>query len=909
EAVKWDSETQVNVNATENRLEKIQGGTNWNAGASSHNSVHDNGSFSFTTEENNRQKAAGLSHSNTNSNLNSIEFAFRMNANGSLRIYESGSNRGTFGNYVAGDNLKISVENGTVHYYRNGELLRVSNNSPELPLIADASLRSEGATISEAEITNLNEGNFIANAVNVGSNPTYQWMVNGVNAGENGPNFSNSELNGGDVITCELTPDLTGCGAATFLSNEIEKVQVEAPAAINFYITGEAAGSACNLAAEAVQWDQSSLISTAAAGNQLEKIQGGNNWNAGGASLNRVHDNGSFRFTTDENNRQKAAGLSHEDANSHINSIEFAFRMEANGSLRIYESGSNRGTFGSYEEGDNFEIAVENGTVHYYHNGELLRVSNTAPELPLLADVSMRSHGATIGKAFITNLNDGVFSANAENVGDNPVYQWKVNGTNAGENSAVFSDPGISSGDIITCELTPDLGGCGEVVYHSNDIEKIQITAPAPLNFYLRGEVSEAACYSAIEEVQWSSSSLVNMAASGNSIQKIQGGTNWNANASSLNKVFDNGRLRFAPNETNRQKAMGLSHEDANDHINSIQFAFRMESNGSLRIYESGNNRGTFGSFNAGDTLEIAVDNGTVKYFHNSELLYISGNTPNLPLLADASIRQEGGSIGKVHITNLNDGTFSANAENAGDNPVFQWFLNSAPVGDNLPTYTNPAPENGDVVFCALSPDLGGCSDIVYNSNAAKSIIQDVTDQSAFFAEGTVDLGGFGYAAEDLVWNPGSLQNTVAEGNSLLKVQSNNNWNGAAVSFNTVKDEGYFEFIATETNRRRAVGLSNSNTGVHLNNIQFAFYLDSNGSLRIYESGSNRGTFGSYSAGDVFRIAAEAGEVKYYRNGTLIRTSAITPILPLLAHVSIYSSGGTVTNAVIANKTGGAFTA
>ena len=52
-------------------------------------------------------------------------------------------------------------------------------------------------------------------------------------------------------------------------------------------------------------------------------------------------------------------------------------------------------------------------------------------------------------------------------------------------------------------------------------------------------------------------------------------------------------------------------------------------------------------------------------------------------------------------------------------------------------------------------------------------------------------------------------------------------------------------------------------------------------------------------AGAVYKVAVEAGVVKYYQNGALKYTSALAPTLPLLLDASINTVGGAVQNAVI----------
>jgi hypothetical protein len=66
------------------------------------------------------------------------------------------------------------------------------------------------STISTAISSGTNptcQGNpvgFTATSTNGGSNPTYTWQVNGVNAGTNSPIFTSSTLNNNDYVTCMM---------------------------------------------------------------------------------------------------------------------------------------------------------------------------------------------------------------------------------------------------------------------------------------------------------------------------------------------------------------------------------------------------------------------------------------------------------------------------------------------------------------------------------------------------------------------------------------------------------------------------------------------------------------------------------------------------------------------------------
>ncbi len=89
-------------------------------------------------------------------------------------------------------------------------------------------------------------------------------------------------------------------------------------------------------------------------------------------------------------------------------------------------------------------------------------------------------------------------------------------------------------------------------------------------------------------------------------------------------------------------------------------------------------------------------------------------------------------------------------------------------------------------------------------------------------------------------------------------------------------------------------GLSHDNSSENYADIDFAVYLAGNGQFYVYENGTYRGGFGSYSTGDVFTVALTGGVITYSRNGTVFYTSSATPTLPLFADVSLYSPGATV---------------
>jgi len=163
-------------------------------------------------------------------------------------------------------------------------------------------------------------------------------------------------------------------------------------------------------------------------------------------------------------------------------------------------------------------------------------------------------------------------------------------------------------------------------------------------------------------------------------------------------------------------------------------------------------------------------------------------------------------------------------------------------------------------------------------------------------------------AVQSVVWT--NVVGVTASGNSLTKTAADNWGNAGAVSSQAiVSGDGYVEFTASETNRARMCGLGNGDSDQNYTDIEFAIQLtasDGTNGIWVFESGTFRGSFGTYTAGDKFRVAVEGGVVKYSKNGTVFYTSTVAPNYPLLVDTSLYSNGSTLTNVIIlGNLSGG----
>ncbi|MBS7787306.1 T9SS type A sorting domain-containing protein [Flavobacterium sp. CYK-55] len=906
--VEWDYSKFSNVRSNSNTLIKTLSESVWNGGASSISTVKNNGYIEFTASETNKSRMIGLSSSDINSSYTSIQYAFYLENGGALYVYENGVQKtGNIG-YTTGTALKIAVENNVVKYYKDNAVIYSSSITPSQPLIVDVSMYNIGATLSNIAIANVSTGEFIATHSGAGVSPAYQWKLNGVNTGTNSNSYSNDNLANNDIITCELTADVDGCGSTIIYSNSlIIKRNTEYPS-INFKIDSQSSTVGCYTAISNVKWNNNSTSNTFIDNNNMvKKTFSDNAWNGGASSISTVKNNGYIEFTASETNKSRMIGLSSSDINSSYTSIQYAFYLENGGALYVYENGVQKTGNIGYTTGTALKIAVENNVVKYYKDNAVIYSSSITPSQPLIVDVSMYNIGATLSNIAIANVSTGEFIATHSGAGVSPAYQWKLNGVNTGTNSNSYSNDNLANNDIITCELTADVDGCGSTIIYSNSLIIKNNTSNNTFNYLIEGTTSSISCKVAIEDIQWNFSSLNGVNVSGSNISKAFTVTSnlWDAGISSLNSVKNNGYMELTASETNKSRMIGLSSLDINVNYSTIQYAFYLENGGALYVYENGIQKSGNIGFTTGTQLKIAIERNIVKYYKDNVVVYISSTTPILPLIVDTSFYSHLATLSNIRIANYNSGTYTAIT------PVnvtqYQWKLNGSNVGSNSSTYTNPNLIHGDVLNCEITINSTGCSNsTIISNNITISAVENSYLFDYYISANNHSLE-CKYSAEKVAWNRNEISycNINNADNSLIKTFSNNAWNGGTVSLNKVSNNGYIEFLATETNRSRMIGLSTININSSYSTIQCAFYLENGGALYVYENGISKTINLGYVTGTLLKISIENNIIKYYKNNSLVYTSLIPQLLPMLVDTSIYNVGGTIPNITIVNEDNG----
>ncbi len=883
EAVVWAG--AVKTNASPGFLSKTTSATAWDASAISTMAMgpETDGYLEVSASLSPNLVMVGLSNGNTNSGYSDIDYALYMSS-GTLYIYEGGTNRGSFGTFVASDKLRVSIESGLVKYRKNGTLVYTSSVIPTFPLLVDSSLYSSGARLTGAVLS----GTLVQAAVSKptfssgsGLYPTAQTVTV---TGETGSTIhyttSGSEPTEADPVIASGASLLVDVDA-TLKAKAWKTGVYPSSTATAWYVFGTPT-------AENVDW--TAHVNAASTGNLLSKTTGVVAWDAGAISTKGLGSpDGYLEVSANVGANLAMVGLSYGNTNSGYSDIDYALYFSS-GTLYIYEGGLNRGSFGTVVGVDKLRVSVEGGVVRYRKNGILLYTSVLAPAYPLLVDSSLYSSGAMLQGAVLSgtlviaavqnpafSVPSGIYSTAFDVVVTGPAgstIHYTTNGLDPTEASAT-----VVSGSTLLIDVTTTL----KAKAFASGILPSGTTAA----IYQFGTVST-------EDVLWTAQ--VNTSSSGNALSKNTNVVAWDASAISTKGIISpGGYLEVSASLSPNLVMAGLSNGNTNSGYSDIDYALYLSA-GTLYIYEGGINRGSFGTMVAADKLRVSVESGVVKYRKNGNLIYTSAIAPSYPLLVDTSLYSSGARLlGAVISGNL--------VQVAVSRPVFS--PGSGLYGD--PQSVLVTGEAGSTIYYTTDGAEPTEGDNVVDSGSLLYFETDTTLKAKAFATGlypssaTTAIYQFGTdTTENVTWT--AHVNATSTGNTLSKNISTTAWDASAVSTKAIDSpDGFLEVKASVSPKVAMVGLANGNTNSGFSDIDYALYMAA-GTLYIYENGLNRGSFGTLLAADLLRVSVEGGVIKYRKNGNLLYTSAIAPKYPLLVDTSLYSTTAVVQGAVLSGR-------
>ena len=457
----------------------------------------------------------------------------------------------------------------------------------------------------------------------------------------------------------------------------------------------------------------------------------------------------------------------------------------------------------NFSDGDKVSCVVKTGNI--CENAGLqgsdvvtikLKNNTQNPEINISADNTSACNCATI-----------TVKATVSNGGGSPNYQWMINGNITGTNVATIISYSLKDGDVITCSYADNISCTINGSVMSNSVKigggngtalSVNITASSdtvckgstviftantinagtnPRFQWKINNINAGTNSSVFSSSSLSDGAIISCSIKPDPLFTCATGTNANSNnivmhvinsatpavkiAASAEAICAGASVTFTATATGA--GINPSYQWKVNGVNS-GVNDRVYINSSLA-----NNDVISCSLGIDPLYSCALSNQVIS--QNILIKVTTGTVPSVDISADRNNVCAGDNI-----------TFNAVANDAGNNPTFQWILNDAILPDNSPVYHSSRLANGDRLFCRVIPGAGACSFVPDSSNVVVAVIKNapvvlISPSDTTIANGmqvqlsslvTGNIISFQWSPADKLINPLSLnpQTTVLNENT-----------------------------------------------------------------------------------------------------------------------------------------------
>jgi putative metal-binding protein/Calx-beta domain-containing protein len=335
------------------------------------------------------------------------------------------------------------------------------------------------------------------------------------------------------------------------------------------------------------------------------------------------------------------------------------------------------------------------------------------------------------------------FTATAVGAGTTPSYQWKLNGTNVGTNSATYQSSSLANNDSIQVIMTSSMTCVTQSIAESNTI-KITV-----------GQTAVASVSIAASQTTICSGTEVTFTASptnGGNAPSYQWKLNGN-NVGTNSAIYQNTTLQNGdsvrvtmtsslgcvsqPTVPSNKIAMtvgqtvtpsvSIAASATNICLGSLVTFTATPTNGGNPHYQwringnsVGNDSPTYqsSSMQNGDSVVVYMSSSlscATQQLVISNTIFMTVSQFAIPSVSIAA--------SATSICTGQEVTFTATPVNGGNNPVYEWTLNNNAVGSSSNSYQNSSLNNGDIVRVTMQSSLG-CANQgpVYSNSITMSV-------------------------------------------------------------------------------------------------------------------------------------------------------------------------------------------
>ncbi|MCB9230651.1 MAG: T9SS type A sorting domain-containing protein [Bacteroidia bacterium] len=340
--------------------------------------------------------------------------------------------------------------------------------------------------------------------------------------------------------------------------------------------------------------------------------------------------------------------------------------------------------------------------------------------------------------------------------------------------------------------------------------------------------------------------------------------------------AFTDGTLRHVVHTVKDYYYFGLSNDGIDPGNLSIEHAFYVYKK-QLRIREAIGTDTVIGVVGVGDTLEISRVGNILYWMQNGTVVRAKSVNDAISLRPDISIFKK-----NSYVTNMWTDFCSGNPPTIPFTVQTQQNNNSCL---NSPSGTITVFPNGGIPPYSYLWSTGDTTAMV-DSLPAGIYTVTVSDNG-----GNIDNLSFNLY-NSITWT--EVHGATSSEDTLTRTLGGNTWGNVGARSDQVLlpgMDGEFWHVVHRVDKFYYIGLSNSNTDDWQTTMDYAFYV-AKASLKIREENTSYfANAGTLVEGDTLKVSRVGNNIMYYKNSSLLKTTATTNGEALFVDATIYNAG------------------